>query len=66
MPLYEFVCNRCSQSFEEIVSSGAAAAPACPKCARQDEVTRVHFARVSVGKKEDLRPPNIKVPTRRR
>ncbi|HKU39911.1 MAG TPA: FmdB family zinc ribbon protein [Polyangiales bacterium] len=59
MPLYEFVCGRCSKHFDEIVSTGAAT-PACPECARDDEVARVPFGRVAVGKKENLRPPDIK------
>ena len=59
MPLYEFACNRCSKSFEDIVSNDTVT-PACPTCSKTDEVTRVAFARVTVGKKEDLRPPFIK------
>jgi putative FmdB family regulatory protein len=59
MPLYEYECRRCSKRFEEI-SYDLAARPACPTCAQHDEVTRIPFARVMVGKKEDLRPPDIK------
>jgi putative FmdB family regulatory protein len=65
MPLYEYVCRRCSKNFEELVSKDAAA-PECPACARSDEVTRIPFATVTVGKKEDLRPPDIKSFTRPR
>lgn len=31
MPLYEFVCQACGASFEDICAAGAAA-PACPEC----------------------------------
>jgi putative FmdB family regulatory protein len=59
MPLFEYVCARCSKHFEEIVSN-LATTPACPTCAQSDEVARIPFARVTFGKKEDLRPPFIK------
>ena len=59
MPLYEFVCARCSKQFEEIVRADAAPPP-CPSCAQPDEVTRIPFGQVMVGKKENLRPPDIK------
>lgn len=59
MPLYEFQCARCGKPFEELVSDSASA-PACPVCSKSDEVTRVPFGNVSVGRKEDLRPPFIK------
>jgi putative FmdB family regulatory protein len=59
MPLYEYACARCSKSFEELVFE-AAATPVCPTCAQSDEVTRVAFGKVSLGKKENLNPPFIK------
>ncbi|MET0390713.1 MAG: zinc ribbon domain-containing protein [Polyangiales bacterium] len=59
MPLYEYACARCGKSFEEIVYD-ASKTPACPTCAQQDQVERVMFGAVSVGKKESFRPPNIK------
>jgi putative FmdB family regulatory protein len=59
MPMYEYACARCAKNFEEIVFQGAAT-PACPGCAQHDEVTRIPFSNVSFGKKEDLRPPDIK------
>jgi putative FmdB family regulatory protein len=59
MPLYEYACGRCSKTFEEI-RYDLAATPACPTCAQSDEVARVPFGKVAVGRKEDLRPPNIK------
>ena len=46
--------------------SNDAATPECPTCAKHDQVSRIRFARVRVGTKEDLRPPNIKVPRPRR
>jgi putative FmdB family regulatory protein len=65
MPLYEYVCGRCSRQFEELVTNDTAT-PDCPTCAKRDQVERIRFARVRVGKKEDLRPPNIKIAKRRR
>jgi putative FmdB family regulatory protein len=59
MPLYDYACGRCSKQFEEIVRNEGAT-PACPTCAQSDEVARIPFSRVLVGKKEDLRPPDIK------
>ena len=65
MPLYEYVCGRCSKNFEEIVSKDAAT-PACPQCAQDDQVSRIAFAPLRIAKKEDLRPPNIKGMTKPR
>jgi putative FmdB family regulatory protein len=62
MPLYEYVCGRCAKNFEEIVTNDSAT-PTCPTCAKDDEVARIAFARVAVGKKDNLSPGNIKVPT---
>jgi putative FmdB family regulatory protein len=59
MPLYEFLCARCAKPFEEIFRDGQPK-PACPSCAQSDEVERVPFARVTVGRKENLNPPFIK------
>jgi putative FmdB family regulatory protein len=59
MPLYEYVCSRCSKNFEEIVYD-TATTPVCPHCAQRDEVARIPFGKVMVGRKENLRPPNIK------
>jgi putative FmdB family regulatory protein len=59
MPLYDYVCARCSKNFEELVLE-ASATPACPSCAEPDEVTRVRFAKLTLGKKENLSPPFIK------
>jgi putative FmdB family regulatory protein len=59
MPLYEFLCARCSKPFEELVSDSSRT-PACPVCSKDDEVARVPFGKVSVGRKENLNPPFIK------
>jgi putative FmdB family regulatory protein len=59
MPLYEFHCARCGKPFEELVT-GVTSSPVCPVCSKDDQVTRVPFGNVSVGRKEDLRPPFIK------
>jgi len=59
MPLYEFQCARCGKPFEELVYD-LSHAPECPGCSKNDEVTRVPFGNVTVGRKEDLRPPFIK------
>jgi putative FmdB family regulatory protein len=59
MPIYDYVCARCSEGFELIVLNTDAIAT-CPTCDRTDEVARVPFGRVSVGRKENLRPPDIK------
>lgn len=59
MPLYEFNCARCGKPFEELVYD-VSNAPDCPVCSKNDEVTRVPFGKVMVGKKENLRPPFIK------
>ena len=65
MPLYEYACSRCAQSFEELVFD-TAAIPECPKCGQPDEVTRIPIGRLTVTKKEDHRPPSIKSFTRPR
>jgi putative FmdB family regulatory protein len=66
MPLYDFLCARCSKRFEELIRSDSAT-PDCPVCAKHDEVARVPFAPVTVGKKSDIwPPPDIKSARRRR
>jgi putative FmdB family regulatory protein len=67
MPMYEFRCTRCAKEFEEVVSTSDSK-PACPECDKSDAIERVPFGKVSVGRKEDLRPRNIKgtTPPRRR
>lgn len=57
MPMYEYVCARCSKEFEEIVSN-AAATPACPNCKETDQVEKVPLSRVR--KSKEFRPPFIK------
>lgn len=65
MPLYEYACSRCSESFEELVST-TDSTPECPTCGQHDEVARVLIAQLTVTKKEDNRPPPIKSFTRPR
>jgi putative FmdB family regulatory protein len=70
MPLFDYVCERCAKQFEDFVQNESAT-PACPTCARSDEVAKVPFGPVSIGMKESFRPPNIKtsfvpVPRKRR
>jgi putative FmdB family regulatory protein len=37
MPLYEYQCDNCGQSFDKLVSfSEADQVPACPKCGKKD------------------------------
>lgn len=59
MPLFEYACARCSKNFEELVFDSTPT-PACPACSKTDQVERVLFAKLTLGKKEDLRPPFIK------
>ena len=33
MPIYEYVCSKCSHDFEDLVPSSTSPAPPCPKCA---------------------------------
>ena len=47
MPLYEYVCQKCSHPFEELVSS-TSARPPCPACTSQ-RVERV-LSVVSIGR----------------
>lgn len=60
MPLYEYECGRCTKNFEELVSSAAATTPDCPGCGQSDEVARIQVAQLTIAKKENHRPPNIK------
>jgi putative FmdB family regulatory protein len=32
MPIYEYLCARCGNRFEEIVPSSSSPAPDCPEC----------------------------------
>jgi putative FmdB family regulatory protein len=32
MPIYEYLCADCSETFEELVSTSTAASVACPDC----------------------------------
>lgn len=46
MPLYDFRCRACGQSFEALVRSGHA--PACPSCASTDLERLISNLSVSV------------------
>jgi len=54
VPVYEYVCRRCSTGFEEIVFPGDAA-PVCPSCQAPD-AERV-LSVVAVGRAEAAAPP---------
>lgn len=48
MPIYEFVCNECGNSFEKRVAFTATTAPACGSCSsdnvqRQLSAPAIHF-----------------------
>ena len=32
MPMFDFVCGKCGEEFEELVSAGDDTSPACPAC----------------------------------
>ena len=49
MPVYEYVCEQCSQQFEELVFGGVT--PCCPSC-KAAAVRRV-LSVVSVGRSTD-------------
>jgi putative FmdB family regulatory protein len=53
VPLYEYVCRKCSRQFEELVLGDAR--PACPSCKSQD-LERV-LSVVAVGKAQPETPP---------
>ncbi len=53
MPLYEYVCRKCSRQFEELVFGDAKVS--CPSCQSQD-LERV-LSVVAVGKAETEAPP---------
>jgi putative FmdB family regulatory protein len=52
VPLYEYVCRRCSGAFEELVFGQTS--PRCPGCAATD-VDRV-MSVVSVGRSKETAP----------
>jgi putative FmdB family regulatory protein len=54
MPLYEYVCRKCSQKFEELVFGNTK--PACPHCQSKD-LERV-LSVVAVGKGHPETPPS--------
>ena len=54
MPLYEYVCRKCTRQFEELIFGKAQ--PACPACQSED-VERV-LSVVAVGKSQSEMPPS--------
>ena len=52
MPLYEYVCRKCSRQFEELIFGDAV--PTCPSCQSKD-LERV--LSVAVGKAQPELPP---------
>ncbi len=54
MPLYEYVCRKCSRPFEELIFGDAK--PACPAC-KSEDVERV-LSVVAVGHGQPERAPS--------
>ena len=54
MPLYEYVCRKCSREFEELVMGDSQ--PTCPSCQSKD-LERV-LSVVAVGKGTPELPPS--------
>lgn len=40
MPIYEFMCNKCSKEFEALILSENEPVPSCPEC-RGDDVSKL-------------------------
>jgi putative FmdB family regulatory protein len=53
VPLYEYVCRKCSRQFEELVLGDAK--PVCPSC-KSDDLERI-LSVVAVGKAQSDVPP---------
>jgi putative FmdB family regulatory protein len=54
VPLYEYVCRKCSKQFEELVFG--ASVPLCPAC-QSPEVERI-LSTVAIGRAEPAGPPS--------
>jgi putative FmdB family regulatory protein len=54
VPLYEYVCRKCSRQFEELVFGDAK--PSCPAC-QSNDLERV-LSVISVGKGQPDLPPS--------
>ena len=53
MPLHEYQCRNCEESFEEIISfSDADKLPACPNCGRQETQKKISAGAV-IGSSSD-------------
>lgn len=51
MPMYEYACGACDQTFEELVPMTVAAAVACPACgSKRTEKLLSTFQRVRSGR----------------
>ena len=45
MPMFDFVCTKCGEKFEELVSAGDSGSPACPKCGAQQTERQLSIPR---------------------
>lgn len=54
MPLYEYVCRKCSRQFEQLIFGDSR--PVCPGC-QSDEVERI-LSVVAVGRGQPERAPS--------
>ena len=53
MPMYEYACSACGQTFEELVSMTGASGVACPECgSTRTERLLSTFQRVRAGRGE--------------
>ena len=41
MPIYEYACETCHRSFEELQKVGDGARPSCPSCGKRNRVRRL-------------------------
>ena len=51
MPIYEFNCQECGETFEELVSLSADKAPPCPKCKNHKTKRLMSVTQISCGGK---------------
>lgn len=49
MPIYEYECKKCGNSFEELVRSAEESAPKCPQCGDADTVKKLSTFSASMG-----------------
>ena len=55
MPLYEYVCRKCSHQFEELVFGDAQ--PSCPACQSKDLERQMSVVAVGKGQPEQAPSP---------